>query len=420
VEICDEALSVTKSDFSRFDGHCSNVTRELERRAFLRAFHRSHHADILRLMRSQYGVKCYGQLGAVYESYFARLSGSPETSSFNGLDNAFVSYQALRITRPDGSSMSPDQAWKSLGLYGGDDGLTADLDPVSYKKSADWVGQKVTFEAVPRGRPGVSFLSRQYSPDVWWGDDNSCCDIKRQLSKFHSTVALNPKVTPVMKFLEKCRAFILTDEFTPIIGPLVSRAVQIHGGDIEADAALMPVAAWNSYLPKEMQYRNVAAEWMYDYLRVSLPGVDEARFNNWLSSTKTLADLLTPPLLLEPSAPKSSVQVVIEDQVLPHGCKPKPVPVPPTDVPFAKKFPNADKSKPAPPSVSSNAPSDFELMKARKQADGTWVEKAPDTKAKPKAARPKKEPLSKEAFEALKADLQAKGKWVDKTPRKKA
>jgi hypothetical protein len=48
------------------------------------------------------------------------------------------------------------------------------------------------------------------------------------------------------------------------------------------------------------------------------------------------------------------------------------------------------------------------------------VEKAPDTKAKPKAARPKKEPLSKEAFEALKADLQAKGKWVDKTPRKKA
>jgi hypothetical protein len=38
VKICSTALTVTKSDFERFDGHGSNIMRELERICVLRAF----------------------------------------------------------------------------------------------------------------------------------------------------------------------------------------------------------------------------------------------------------------------------------------------------------------------------------------------------------------------------------------------
>jgi hypothetical protein len=393
--VCTEAHSITNSDFSRFDGHCSNLTRELEKRALIRAFNQDYHDEISELHRTQYGVKCYGQLGVMYENYYARLSGSPETAAFNGVVNSYITYLSYRMTRINGAYRGPQESWNMLGIYGGDDGLSPDMDGAMYEKAATMMGQKVTYSSIKRGDFGVTFLARYYSPEVWFGDVNSCCDIRRQLSKFHATIVLPPKVRPVDKLMEKCRSFILSDEHTPIIGGFVSRAVQINGAAFEHDSQLASISSWNSHLPKENQYPNSKAEWMWDLLEQQLPGIDVARFNSWLDSTLDLETMLKPPLLLEPLPAKSAVPVVVDGMVIPFGMKIKNYVPPVKDVSFSKYKGKVSKSTVDNWNKSKET---FDEYKKRRVAAGTWKEPEKVT----------------ETFADFKARRIQEGTWVEK------
>jgi len=253
-EICERAkCHVDGTDFSRMDGRVSDVPRYLESVLMKRLFRTEHHGQLSDLMRSQHSLPGKTRNGVSYETGLSRLSGSAETSLFNTVLNAYTAYLAFRMS-PGlvGGYMSPTEAWDRLGVYGGDDGLTADLSSSKAEKAAGLVGQVLTAERTKRGEIGVSFLARHYGPDVWFGDVNSCCDIARTLSKFHVTVHLPSNVTPTDKLFEKAYALSLTDRLTPVVGDFV-RQVLSHFPKRKYQNLL---EIWRSDVPSESQYPN--------------------------------------------------------------------------------------------------------------------------------------------------------------------
>jgi len=226
----------------------------------------------------------------------------------------------VRVNDCDGVFQSPEEAWDTLGIYGGDDGLTAEMLEI-YVRAAQSMGQEIEVELVTKGSLGVKFLSRQYSPHIWDGDLNLCADLPRQLTKIHVSVALGLKVILVMKLLEKCRAHMLTDENTPILGEFARRVCSLHNGPIEPDPSCVQIAFWLAKYPKDVQYPNEAADWMVEYTQSVSLDANIKCFREWLLKTKSLQDMLSPPLLCEPKSVKSAVPVVVRDEISPRGVK---------------------------------------------------------------------------------------------------
>jgi len=352
-EVLDGANSAVNTDFSRFDGRVSELLRELEKMLLVRAFRPEYTHDVTELHDSQFTQPAIGTFGTRYNTGYARASGSPETAAFNSIANAYVAYLTFRMTREGGGFISPQAAWKRLGIYGGDDGLTADVDPAKYTRAATMLGLKLDVELIAQGNEGITFLSRMYGPHVWYGDTNSCCDLPRQLAKLHTTVSLPPNVTPLEKLLEKARAFHLTDAKTPILGELVSKIVSLHG-PIAMNKKTASIRAWNSDTPSDVQYPNQNDGWMDAYaIRALEPfGFDFELFHGWLSSITSVEQTLSPPLCAEPKRPKNSDIIIADEDVYsPVGKEQKAEPVrkPNTTKTKAKKnaTPRGDKSKTA-------------------------------------------------------------------------
>jgi hypothetical protein len=297
-EICGKAQAVSMTDLARCDGRISNVCRHLERMVMLRFFKVDYHAELLKTMETQFQQRAFTNSGEEYKTGNSRLSGSSETADFNSTDNAFIAYRGFRLM-----GFSPEEAYSRLGIYGGDDGLTADMDPVAYQRSAASIGQVLEEETVKRGNRGVNFLSRYYSPFVWTGDSDSMCDLKRQIIKFHLTTALGADVTPLMKLREKCRGFYLSDRNTPVIGAFAS-AVEGLFGPSEMDERLRGVASYHAELPDDEQYPNANVEgWMNAEALVNFPSFDFKRFAKWLNTVRDGASPLSPPVCCEELAP---------------------------------------------------------------------------------------------------------------------
>jgi len=382
VAVLADAKMAVNTDFSRFDGHGSNLMRELEKIVLMRAFRHCHHGQLLELHRAQYSLRAVATWGTWYETEYSRASGSPETAVFNSLVNAFVAFLALRMSKREGLFNDVHAAYAQLGIYGGDDGLTADIDKAIYIKAAATIGQELTVEPIMRGCLGIKFLARVYSPQVWFGDLNTCCDVVRQISKLHVTVTMPPTITPRMKFLEKMRSYALSDEHSPIIGGLVQRVIEIEGKievcENKAYLALMGgMRSWLANYDKKDQYPNEGADWMIDYCALALPDFEYKRFQQWLVDCKSVEDLLKAPMFQAPTPPKSVDPVMVDGQLVPPNAPVKQLPV-------RAKLPKKQKAPPGPKkakgerkqNIDGATPKEkYEHAKERKQRDGTWVDR---------------------------------------------
>jgi len=271
-DICQEADTVVNTDLSRFDGRVSNLLRELEKMVVLACFDESCHAGLIAAMESQLSCRAVTRLGVKYDTGQSRLSGSPETSVFNTLANAYMAYLALRTLGQD-----PATAYEGLGIYGGDDGLTAwpAEAPVStYVAAVASVGQKLTVDQTVRHDVGVNFLSRFYGPDVWTGSPNSMCDFYRQAAKFHTSHNLPSNVSPLTKLVEKCRSLALTDGNTPILGFFALRVLQLTNcwnaprvGAAYEKIADLRLASWWAQYEESVQFPNEEQPWMMDLIQ---------------------------------------------------------------------------------------------------------------------------------------------------------
>ena len=99
VEMLATAGHACNTDMSKFDGHVSPLLRELEQMVLARAFHEEYLPELLDYHDHQYGIPAFGRHDTSYLAGTARGSGSPETSCFNSIANAFIAFLALRMTR---------------------------------------------------------------------------------------------------------------------------------------------------------------------------------------------------------------------------------------------------------------------------------------------------------------------------------
>lgn len=324
--ICSKSKMVNQSDGSRWDMHVSEVFRLFETALMMRLFHQSHHSDLKAQMEKQHHRKHVGRLGNKGDSEWSRCSGSMETGFFNTMDNAYMAYVALRI-----SGLSAEAAWDHLiekGLYGGDDALTGDLPEEFAMKAAKEVGQVLEVDIVQRGDFGVNFLARHYSRDVWYGEPTSCSSPLRQLAKFHVTANLPSSVTPVEKCWQKCKSFVCCDRGTPLLGDFVLHFLTLcekEGFEEKPD-----VHRLRHYYKAEEdineQYPNQRADWMFDFLRKEMPGLDVKFAIDKIYDCKTTAEMLKLPCFYEvPVKPHPTQNVHIMNGQAP-GLLPTPTP----------------------------------------------------------------------------------------------
>lgn len=364
-EICNTADSVTPSDYTRLDGTVNRLCRKLEETVLLRAY-APEYVDRVRIaMRTQHHLDGYGTFGSKYETEWSRLSGSPETSTFNSLDTAFVAYVTYREM-----GKTPEQAWEALGIFGGDDGLTANIDLKQYEKAANNMGLILKAEKLTRGSRGVMFLARKYTSDVWTGEASSCCDILRQLMKFHTTVSLPPHVSSQDKLVEKAYSYYLTDRNTPIIGSFCTKthAEMVRIGirkDPTEDS--LGIRNFNSLVEEDEQYPNVPHNDFMVYALEAIPHYDEAEWLRWLGTCRSLTDLLAPPCLLDIDLAKSGVVVNNEGPPL-EEVSPPVTPVKPTSSIDVRSRPRRER-RPKTPEPAVTAPPKMDRQ-ARPVRDG--------------------------------------------------
>lgn len=323
----DGVKAAVLSDFSRMDGRTSSVLRMLERRLCL-AWFPDYISEIDRLLQSQQHLDATCTFGTTFETLWSRLSGSPETSIFNTIAAAFVAYLAIRMTFIPGSTLHWGQkdngveAFERLGIYGGDDGFTMDVNPEAYEKAAKRVGQLLTYDVIKNGEPGLMFLARWYGEQVWHGDPSSCCDLLRQLSKFHATRVLPPGVTSITKLVEKAQSFYLTDPNTPIIGKFCEKVLKLaakQGIIPDPTKDVHQIRQWFSKHESAVQFPNQnVGNWMEQL--VFKDNYDLSEFNEWLEHCEDLEDMLYTPQLKERPCiheqPHNKDDVVCEDQYL--------------------------------------------------------------------------------------------------------
>jgi hypothetical protein len=142
------------------------------------------------------------------------------------------------------------------------------------------------------------------------------CDVKRQLSKFHTTIRLPDNVKAGQKLAEKAMSYVATDGNTPVIGELCQRVLVLSP---EMPQKLHGIGNWWAKFEKSVQYPNTNVDgWMDVEFEHLLPTFDRVQFNNWLDGIKSAKELLSPPLCDEPKRPTPAlVPVVVDEEIIP-------------------------------------------------------------------------------------------------------
>jgi hypothetical protein len=315
--ICENAESfVNLSDLTRMDGTISYYLRLVDRGVMMKTFV-NHRAVLNELLKRNVDNKGFLPHGTTFDQGSSHGSGCSATSVLQTLRKVFCSFLAYRHTkRPDGSTYGPQEAFGALGIHAGDDGLDPDLPVASHEWAASKVGLLIEAATVDRGFSGVNFLARYYSDQVWQGRLDSMCDVKRQLSKFHTTVRLPDNILAEHKLVEKCMAYVATDGNTPVFGPLCKRVLVLSHYRPKTSHG---IANWWSRFEQSRQFPNNNADgWMDVEFYRQFPEFDHSIFDHWLAKTKSATEILKAPLCAEPRpATPSTVDVVVDGDVLP-------------------------------------------------------------------------------------------------------
>lgn len=205
------------TDANKLDGSVYFFFRDLVVAAVKRAYAPTYRSEIHRAELKERNLMGKTSNGVSYEAKCTVLSGSSWTSIFGTLTNGFINYVALR------NYYDADEAWKAMGIYGGDDGVTFDLPPNAVKKTAAMFGMAFDADAVPVNMP-IKFLGRIY-PDLST-TTQSICDVARQVRKLHLTAT--PDMVPFyLALYRKAQGYLCTDTDTPFLTPWCKAVVRL-------------------------------------------------------------------------------------------------------------------------------------------------------------------------------------------------
>jgi len=311
-EICSDADYVNISDYHRMDGTITYTLRQVDRLVCMKAF-ANHSAKLNELLKTNVDNRGILPHGTSFDQGPSHGSGCSATSLFQTLRASFTTYYAFRTTRKEtGEYFTPQEAFDAIGIHLGDDGVDANLPSKRHENAAKQVGLVLEAHLVQRGERGVTFLARYYSPDVWYGRLDSMCDIRRQLSKFHTTVRLPKDVQPEQKLVEKAMSYVATDGSTPVIGQLCKRVLLLSS---YRPRTLLGIGSWWSKFDESVQYPNRNDDgWMDVDFGIQFPEFDRDLFTQWLDGTTEGSELLQPPICAEPEPPTPGVVDVVVDE----------------------------------------------------------------------------------------------------------
>ena len=335
IGLVQSANHVDETDFSKFDGTYSPAYRLVELMFYQALIPEENWREFENLLRGTYDNTVSTGYGWAYQQGSARGSGFPDTSLGNTIANAFINYCALRTVRVNGRFLDPHSAWERLGLYGGDDGLTAGLPEGALDKQATSLGFLIKSQRKTRcDRDYVTFLARYWGPDVWNGELDSCADIRRQVVKLHLTAC---QETPMAIIRAKALSIVVNDGNTPILGDWARAVLRVTDTDprtrnVAHKRAVERVLGTqyrnDQVLSTDDAYPNERRDWMLTLLDEQFGGPDTGPFMDWCSNL-SLSTLFMPPAIAPPVEMVNSLPepMVVDGLIVePTGLMPEPTP----------------------------------------------------------------------------------------------
>lgn len=227
-EQCARLYKISKDgvilrDYSRFDGTISEwLQKELVRRMYMRWCNFEHRSQLLKLLDNEDAATGITAHGYRYQPGFSRKSGSPLTTDGNTVINAFNAYCAFRL-----NGAVPAAAWKSLGLYCGDDGVDRFVPGLAghFSLVSEALGLKIELETTKAGE-AIAYCGRIFCDPRT--SNNSFQEPFRTLTKLHLTAA-PPTVPDRQALANRAAGYAITDHLTPIIGPWCRRVLELCG-----------------------------------------------------------------------------------------------------------------------------------------------------------------------------------------------
>ncbi len=292
------ANTCTCADANRHDGHVRLSLRMLEKALLTAFFQHTFHKQLHELLDRQIHRKGVTSYGYWYDTELVRCSGSPETACLNSCDTKFIDYVARRH-----SGVSMHEAYHAPGLFAGDDSISFDVDPKMIEKAGKLVGSNIEAIEFRRGAPGVNFLSRYFTSEVWTGNPSSMCDIPRILSKIHVTPNLG-EFSKIEKLTQKLMGLYRTDAQTPLIKSIIETALDVG---IKLDKEInMQICSWWAQFDKGENWPNelpLLIESEVSLVFSEFDKWDHHKLWDYLSNCTSPDDLLTMPHINEPCAP---------------------------------------------------------------------------------------------------------------------
>jgi len=198
------------TDYSRFDGTISKFLQySVVLPCYTKAIHPAERTNFIRLFDNVFKHKARTESGLPYDACYGTRSGSPLTTDGNTMINAYIGYCALREV-----GRSKLEAWRELGIYGGDDGLTPYMPLLegSIEKVANDLGLVVKMSMHNVDEP-VPFLGR-IIPQPYTSQD-SHQDVLRTLPKLH--LSFNKSVSLDQAAYNRAFGYLITYGKTPLI-----------------------------------------------------------------------------------------------------------------------------------------------------------------------------------------------------------
>lgn len=289
VRVCSGKKEITGSDFSAQDATIDENKRCVELMLLLQLFDLMWHALIQDWHYTDYcGRVLYGDPGTQREAHEfegSRGSGSPFTTLGNTPLTGLFAYVALRL-----SGQLPPDAWANLGIYSGDDGITADLPPEFCVQAAEALGflAKTTVRC-----KYIPFLGRDYFDPIG-GSNSSIQSPLRTASKLHTTLLnIEGEFTAEETMIMKAICLQVTDKHSDFFGPW-SKKILEEAGKKQANSiqnlktkvlkypGLHPYFAITALKTQET-FHNSPGDFE-ELFEEQMPGFDWSVFNNWLKN----------------------------------------------------------------------------------------------------------------------------------------
>jgi hypothetical protein len=270
VELSDKVVEYVRSvgrpsegDYSNFDGSVSQwLQRHVMNALYLRYFNNRSRTELQSY--TDMLISCPARakrFGFAYEAGYGVKSGSPTTCDLNTCLNAFLQYTAVRMTTPE---LTPEEAFRSIGLAFGDDSLFEERFASNFSKASREVGMSLKVESYDPER-GITFLARVF-PDPFT-TNTSFQDPLRTWRKLHLT-SRDPNIPLSSAALDRVEGYLVTDRHTPLTSAYCTMVKRVYeAGGAEA----LPVRQLRKSSSREKPYwLTIGGAWPQDVADVDL------------------------------------------------------------------------------------------------------------------------------------------------------